>query len=50
MVESEYSPGNCKYLNISISAMKKIPEMPRFVPDDAKSKKMCKMLLKSCLL
>ena len=42
MVDSEYSPSNYKSLKISIGAIIKDLEIPRFVPDYLKTKKMCK--------
>ena len=42
MVDSEYSPHNCKSLKIIVGAIKKNPEMLSFIPDHLKTKKMCK--------
>ena len=46
MVESENSPDNYKTLKISIGVIIKNPEMLKFVPDDLKTKKMCKNAIK----
>ena len=50
MVDSEYSTGNYSSSKISIRAIIKTPEMLRLVPDCLKTKKMCNMQLKNCLL
>ena len=49
MVYVKYSQGNCKSLKISIGAIMKNPKMLRFVPDDLKTKKMCKNAVKKLL-
>ena len=41
MIDSEYSPDNCKSLKLSIGAIIKNLEMLKFVPDHLKTKKMC---------
>ena len=46
MVDSEYSPGNSITLRISIGAIRKNLEMPRFVSDRVKMKKIFKIAVK----
>ena len=46
MVDSEYSPDNCKSLKISNGAIIKNPEMVRFISDHLKTTKMCKHAVK----
>ena len=46
MVDSEYSPDKYKSLKISIGAIIKNPEIPRFVPYHLNTKKMCKHAVK----
>ena len=41
MVDSEYSPGNCKSLKISLGAIIKNLQMLSSVPDHLKTKRMC---------
>ena len=49
MVDSEYSPDSYKFSKISSGAMKKNPEILRFVLDQRKIQKMCKHEVKSLL-
>ena len=46
IVESEYITNNYQSLKISLGAIIKNPEMPIFVPDHLKTKKMCKHAVK----
>ena len=46
MVDSEYSPDNSNTLKISIGAIRKNLEMPRFVSDHVKMKKIFKIAVK----
>ena len=46
MVDSKNNPDNYKTLKISIGTIIENPEMLRFVPDDLKTKKMCKDAIK----
>ena len=46
MVDSEYSPDNCKSSKISIGGIIENPQMLRFVSDHLKTVNMCKNAVK----